>query len=165
VGRPGQTAGAEGPKKLTEWLKSRHLLGSVTAHFIAAEAVGKSVAAAYADEGALLDRMYAGDRVGLRPVYDRLAETAQTLGDDVVLTVCKTYVGMRRKRQFGMIKPATRPCVLLGLALPDVDPAGRLAKAGSMGNDRMTHRIEIAAEKEIDREVKRWLKTAYDRAV
>jgi hypothetical protein len=128
-------------------------------------AVGKSIVDAYADEGALLDRMYAGERAALRPVYDSLAETAQMLGDDVVLTVCKTYVGMRRKRQFAMIKPATRPCVLLGLALPEVKPAGRLANAGSIGNDRMTHRIEIGAPKEIDGEVKRWLRAAYDRAV
>ena len=131
----------EGPKEqkaLTAWLKCKHALGSVTAHFISAEAVGKSVVDAYADEGALLDKMYAGDLAAMRPVYDRLAETAQTLGDDVVLTVCKTYVGMRRKRQFAMIKPAARPCVLLGLALPEVKPAGRLAKAGSIGNDRMS---------------------------
>lgn len=157
--------GLKDRKRLTEWLKSEHKLGTVTAHFIAADAMGESIADAYADEGALLDGMYAGERAALRPVYDKLAETAQMLGRDVVLTVCKTYVGMRRARQFGMIKPATKGRVFLGLTLPEVEPAGRLLPAGSIGNDRMTHRIEIASAKEIDREVKRWLKLAYDRAV
>ena len=73
-------------------------------------------------------------------------------------------VGMRRARQFGMIKPATKGRVFLGLTLPDVEPAGRLLPAGSIGNDRMTHRIEITTVTEIDGEVKRWLKTAYGRA-
>lgn len=152
-------------KALTAWLKSEHSLGTVTAHFIAADALGRSIADAYADEGALLDAMYGGERAALRPIYDRLAETAQTLGDDVTLTVCKTYVGIRRKRQFAMIKPANRPCILLGLALPGVAPAGRLAKAGAIGNDRMTHRIEVGAADEVDQAVKRWLKAAYERAV
>jgi hypothetical protein len=151
-------------KEMTEWLKSRHALGTVTAHFIAAEALGRSIAAEYADEGALLDGMYSGDRAALRPVYDRLAETARKLGSDVELTVCKTYVGMRRGRQFAMIKPTTRTRVDLGLVLPEIRPGGRLSKAGSIGNDRMTHRIGIQAAKEVDGEVKRWLKAAYDAA-
>ena len=157
--------GPRDKKALTGWLKSEHQLGTVTAHFIASDAVGQSVAAAYADEGALIDNMYSGDRAALRPLYDKLAELAQTIGDDVVLTVCKTYVGMRRARQFGMIKPGTKGRVLLGLALPDVAAAGRLVPAGSIGNDRMTHRMEIAGLREIDGELKRWLKAAYARAV
>ena len=158
----------QGPKErkaLTAWLKTKHELGTVTATFIAADAVGESIAAAYSDEGKLLDAMYAGEAAALRPVYDKLAETVQMLGPDVGLTVCKTYVGMRRARQFGMIKPSTKGRVFLGLTLPDVEPAGRLLKAGSIGNDRMTHRIEITNPKEIDAEVKRWLKAAYARAV
>jgi hypothetical protein len=157
--------GPKDRKALTAWLKTKHALGTVTATFIAADAVGESIVDEYSDEGKLLDGMYSGEQAALRPVYDKLAETVQLLGKDVALTVCKTYVGMRRARQFGMIKPATKGRVFLGLTLPDVEPAGRLLKAGSIGNDRMTHRIEIAAPKEIDGEVKRWLKAAYDRSV
>jgi hypothetical protein len=156
--------GPKDRKALTGWLKTEHGLGTVTAHFISGDAVGQGVADAYADEGKLIDAMYSGDRAPLRPVYDKLAEAAQLAGKDVVLTVCKTYVGLRRARQFGMIKPATRGRVFLGLALPGIQPEGRLVPAGSIGNDRMTHRIEITGLKEVDGEVKRWLKTAYGRA-
>jgi hypothetical protein len=158
-------AGLAGRKETVAWLKSEHQLGMVTATFIAAEAEGKSIEATYSDEGALLDGMYSGDRAALRPIYDQLAATARKLGQDVELTVCKTYVGIRRARQFAMLKPTTKTRVDLALALPNVKPAGRLAKAGSIGNDRMTHRIQITTGKEIDGEVKRWLKAAYDRAV
>jgi hypothetical protein len=158
-----------GPKdrnQLAAWLKSEHNLGTVTAKFIAADASGKSLADTYGDEGALLDGMYKDDRAALRPLYDRLAETARKVAPDVELTVCKTYVGIRSsRRQFAMIKPTTKTRVDLGLALPGLAAAGRLLPAGSIGNDRMTHRLEITTGKEIDGEVKKWLKAAYDRTV
>ena len=127
-------------KELAAWLKSQHKLGTVTAMFIAAEATGNSIAAQYRDEGALLDAMYSGDKAALRPIYDELSRAAGKLGKDVALTVCKTYVGMRRSRMFALVKPATRSRVDLGLALPGVAPSGRLARAStSTGNDRITH--------------------------
>ena len=158
----------EGPATRQEriaWLKSGHGLGTVTANFIAAEAEGRSIIDTYADEEALLKAMYAGDRASLRPLYDDLAKAVRRLGKDVSLTVCKTYVGVRRARQFAIIKPGRRPHVDVGLALPDLKPGGRLLKAGSLGNDRMSHRIEIASKKEIDAEFRQWLKAAYERAV
>jgi hypothetical protein len=151
-------------KERIAWLKSEYGLGSVTAMFIAAEAEGRSVIDTYADEGALLDQMFAGEKGALRPLYDGVTTLARKLGKDVDLTVCKTYVGVRRGRQFAMIKPTTRTRVDIGLVLPKVKPEGRLMKAGSIGNDRMTHRIEITSKKEIDGEVKRWLQAAYDGA-
>jgi Domain of unknown function (DUF5655)/Domain of unknown function (DUF4287) len=144
------------------WLKTTHGLGTVTATFIAAEAEGKSIVDTYADSGALLDGMYSGEKAVLRPLYDQLTKLARGLGKDVDLTVCKTYVGIRRAKQFALVRPTTKTRVDLGLALPDVKPAGRLLAAGSIGSDRMTHRIPIATRKEIDSEVRRWLKAAYD---
>lgn len=151
-------------REMVAWLKSRHQLGTVTANFVAAEAAGKSIEETYADEGALLDGMFAGDRAALRPIYEKLAEIARKIGSEVELTVCKTYVGIRRRKQFAMLKPTTKTRVDVGLVLPRVKAEGRLSPAGSIGNDRMTHRIEITTAKEIDGEVKRWLKAAYDLA-
>lgn len=151
-------------KERIAWLKSEHKLGSVTALFIAAEAEGKSIVDEYSNEDALLDAMYAGERAALRPLYDELAKTAKKLGKDVDLTVCKTYVGIRRGKQFAMVKPwKTR--VDLGLVLRGVQPAGRLGPAGPIGSERMTHRIAISTKKEIDGELKAWLRRAYEAAV
>jgi hypothetical protein len=162
--RLAKKEGPPGRKEKVAWLKSAHGLGTVTANFIAAEAEGKSITAAYADEGALLNGMFAGDRTGLRPIYDELVKTSRKLGKDVELTVCKTYVGMRRGRQFAIVKPTTRTRVDLGLALPKAEAGGRLLKAKSMGSDRMTHRMELASKRDIDGEVKRWMQTAYEAA-
>jgi hypothetical protein len=43
-----------------------------------------------------------------------------------------------------------------------VKPVGRLGTAGPIGNDRMTHRVQISSKKEIDGEVKDWLRQAYE---
>jgi hypothetical protein len=151
-------------KERIAWLKSTHQLGSITGLFIAAESEGRSLIGEYSDTGALLDGMYGGDRAALRPIYDELAKIAKKLGKDVDLSICKTYVGIRRKKQFAMVKPwKTR--VDLGLALRGVKPAGRLVPAGPIGSERMTHRVQIATRKEIDSEVKDWLRKAYEAAV
>lgn len=151
-------------KERIAWLKSEHGLGTVTAMFIAAEAEGRSIVDTYSDEGALLDNMFAGEKAALRPLYDGVTTAARKLGKDVDLTVCKTYVGIRRGRQFAIVKPTTRTRVDVGLVLPNAKANGRLRNAGSIGNDRMTHRIEIASKKDIDAELNRWLKAAYDAA-
>ena len=48
--------------------------------------------------------------------------------------------------------------------LKDTAAKGRLIDTGGFAKkDRITHRIEITSLKDIDTEVKRWLKVAYDR--
>jgi hypothetical protein len=65
---------------------------------------------------------------------------------------------------FAQIKPTTRTRIDLGLALGDTPATGRLIDTGGFEKkDRITHRIPITSPAEIDDEVKRWLKTAYDR--
>src|SRR4051794_41357524 len=84
----------EGPhekKDIIAWLKTKHDIGTVTANFIAAEAIGQSVVGLYADEGALLDRMYAADRQPLRPLYDRLAGARRRPGADHGMTGSTTH--------------------------------------------------------------------------
>ena len=64
---------------------------------------------------------------------------------------------------FAQIKPATRSRIDLGLALRNLKPTGRLIDTGGFANkDRITHRIELKFASEIDQEVEKWLKTAYD---
>ena len=62
MGRVDATERATSRKPRIAWLKSEHGLGTVTANFIAADAEGRSIVETYADEGALLDAMYAGKR-------------------------------------------------------------------------------------------------------
>jgi predicted transport protein len=159
-------AKAGGPsiaKECYAWLKKEHGLPHLSAQIVADTVSGQGRYEGYDNQDALVDALYAGPKAGLRPIYDQLVKVARKLGKDVVLTPCKTYVSLRRKRQFAIVKPTTRTRVDLGLTLADVKPQGRLEAAGKTGSDRISHVIKIEALKEIDAEVTRWLTEAYER--
>jgi hypothetical protein len=96
----------------------------------------------------------------MRPVYDRLAEAARALGDDVQFAPKKGYVSLRRNKQFCTIHASTADRVDVGLQLKGVAPAGRLEAAGSW-NAMVSHRVRVGAVGEVDRQLLGWLKQAY----
>jgi hypothetical protein len=162
---------ASGPpteKERREWLKKEHKLGTNTAWWIAERAAGKGLEdgdpEAYLRAAAdYVEAMYSGGKAGLRPLHDRLVQVARDLGADVKVCPCQTIVPLYRNHVFAQIKPATRTRIDLGLALKNTQAAGRLLDTGGLAKgDRITHRIAITKLEEIDDEVRRWLKTAYD---
>jgi hypothetical protein len=111
-----------------------------------------------------VEEMFPGARRGLRPIYEELLDLGLSLGSDVKACPGKTIVPFYRKHVFAQIKPATNTCIDMGFALGDMPPAGGLIDTGGFKKgDRITHRIPITKTSEIDSEVKRWLKKAYDR--
>jgi hypothetical protein len=107
--------------------------------------------------------MYAGPKAGLRPIYDQLLTVGLRVGKDVKACPCKTIVPLYRNHVFAQLKPTTRTRLDLGLALKDTKATRRLIDTGGLAKgDRITHRIPITKLDEIDDEVKRWLKIAYD---
>jgi Domain of unknown function (DUF5655)/Domain of unknown function (DUF4287) len=161
----------EGPadeKGRREWLKKEHGLGTNSAWWLAERSVGKGTedddpeAYLRAAPG-MVDAMYVG-KEGLRPLHDALIALAAELGPDVRACPCKTIVPLYRNHVFAQIKPATRKRIDLGFALGDTKATGRLIDTGGFAKkDRITHRIRIESEADIDDEVRRWLKAAYDR--
>jgi len=163
----------EGPKaeaQRRDWLKTKHKLGTNGAWWIAARVDGKgseedspekylAVAPTYVEE------QYAGKKEALRPIYEKVLQLAAELGVDVKACPCKTIVPLYRNHVFAQIKPTTNTRLDLGLALTQYK--GRLPKrlvdtGGLSKKDRITHRIELKFASEIDQEVEKWLKTAYD---
>jgi hypothetical protein len=107
--------------------------------------------------------MYAGPKAALRPLYDALLQLGLSLGGDVKACPCKTIVPLYREHVFAQLKPTTRTRLDLGLALHDEPAVGRLIDTGGRAKkDRITHRIAISQLDEIDGEVKRWLRQAYE---
>lgn len=155
-------------KERREWLKTQHKLGTNYAWWLAERAEGKGeedgdpeaylkAAEQYVEE------MFAGPKAGLRPVYDRLLTIGLKLGQGVKACPCKTIVPLYRKHVFAEIKPTTQTRIDLGLALGKMKTPKRLIDTGGFAKkDRITHRIPITKLAEIDDEVKRWLKTAYE---
>jgi len=112
-----------------------------------------------------VDEQYAGPKGKLRPIFDELLKLGKSMGDDVKACPCKTIVPFYREHVFAQIKPTTNTRIALGFALTHYK--GKLPKrlidtGGLAKKDRITHRIEITATEQVDGEVKKWLKTAYD---
>ena len=87
----------------------------------------------------------------------------KSLGKDVGVCPCKTIVPFYRNHVFAQIKPSTQTRIDFGLSLASTKARGRLIDTGGLAKkDRITHRIPISSVHEIDDEVKRWAKAAYD---
>jgi hypothetical protein len=109
----------------------------------------------------LVEGRYA-DRPQLRPIYDRIIEAAAGLGEAVV-QARKTYVSLvAPHRTFARIQPTTKSRVDLGLRLEGQKPGGRLQP--SKIHETMKVQIALAAADQVDAEVVRWLKKAYDQS-
>ena len=118
---------------------------------------------AHQDDGDLVATQYAGDKAALRPIYDKLLKAARGFGPDLEVAPKKTYVSLRRTKQFALVQPSTRTRVDLGINLKGTPPAGRLEASGSF-NAMVSHRVRLETLEDVDAEVVGWLKNAYDAA-
>jgi hypothetical protein len=110
-----------------------------------------------------VEDLFAGPKAGLRPIYEALLAAGLKLGKDVRVSPCQTFVPLYRNHVFAQIKPATRTRIDFGLALKDTKTPKRLIDTGGFAKkDRITRRIEISSLDDIDDEVRRWMKLAYD---
>ena len=72
----------------------------------------------------------------------------------------KTSVSLRRSKQFGLIEPATKTRVDIGINLKGDVPTERLLAAGGM----CTHNVRVSDVAQVDDELIAWLREAYERA-
>lgn len=110
----------------------------------------------------LLENQYKGKEV-LLPIYESLLAIVKNFGKDVTVTPKKTSVSIIRKKQFALIKPATKTRIDLGLKLKDKPTTDRLENSGPFGT-MCTHRIKLSSVDQIDNELKELLKEAYEKA-
>lgn len=164
-------SGPKDEKARRDWLKTEHGLGTNSAWWLAERAEGTGAEGddpdAYlkAAEG-YVEKMFSAPKSGLRPIYDALLKLGLSAGKEAKACPCQTIVPLYRNHVFAQIKPTTRTRIDFGFALGDTKATGRLIDTGGFAKkDRITHRIEITSLKDIDDEVKRWLKVAYERDV
>jgi hypothetical protein len=144
--------------ELVGFLKSEHGIGHGYANMIAMEALK----AADAPEGdQLVEAQYAEAKAAVRPIYDALVKAIRAFGPDVELAPKKAYVSLRRSKQFGLIQPSTPARVDVGINLKGAEPSGRLEASGSF-NAMVSHRVRVGSPVEVDAELVKWLKAAYD---
>ena len=110
-----------------------------------------------------VEDMFAGAKAPLRPLYDALLTLGLSIGRDVKACPCKTMVPLYRNHVIAQVKPSSRTRIDFGLALGDMKTPKRLVNTGGFGKgDRITHKIAISARGDVDAEVTRWLKQAYE---
>jgi hypothetical protein len=144
--------------QIVGWLKAEHGMSHGFTNLAALTALRPAEPGAGADA---LDAIYAGSKAGLRPLHDAVVAAATGLGENVELAPKKTYVSLRREKQFATVGPAPGGHLEIGLNLRDAAPAGRLESVtGGMCSDR----VRISTGTELDDELRGWLRAAYDRA-
>lgn len=151
------------------WLMERYKLGYGDANTVAffvdkplPDLSGAAPAApAAAQQGDPLDAIYAGAKAHLRPLHERLMQVVAALGP-CEQAPKKTYISLRRKKQFAMLGPATKELVELGLNVKGLPPHPRLKAMPPGGMCQYT--VRLGAAEEVDETLAGWLRAAYDAA-
>ena len=159
----------ESEKDCREWLKKEHKLGGTTAGLVAEVWNGRGEDLLRAENylasaSQYVEDMYAAKQ-SLRPIHNRLIELGRKLGTDVKICPCKTIVPLYRNHVFGEIKPTTKTRIDLGFALKSYQgklPKRLLDTGGLQKGDRITHRIPLTSVDEIDDDVQKWMRIAYE---
>lgn len=153
-----RASGLEKHAAAVAMLKAEHGLGHGNANIIVVKA-READAGGPASDAALIATHYAGRNAALRPAYDAVVAAVTAFGDDIELAPKKTYVSLRRRRQFGQVGPAAGQ-LEVGVNLPGREPTERLRPASGMA----THRVRIGDATGLDEELIGWLREAYERA-
>ncbi|MFN2190269.1 MAG: DUF4287 domain-containing protein [Candidatus Promineifilaceae bacterium] len=106
---------------------------------------------------------YEGAKAKLKPIYEALISEVNKFGSDVEIAPKKTYVSLRRSKQFAIVQAATKSRVDLGLNLKEVEAGGRL-EGGNVFSGMCTHKVRLTEVGQVDQEVVGWLKQAYSDA-
>ena len=145
---------------IIKFLKTEHGFTHGYANFVAHKS--KKSDAASIDDADLLTNQYKG-RESLKPIYEKLIVAIEKFGSDITRTPKKSAVSMIRKKQFALIKPATKTRIDLGLKIKGKPTTARLENSGPFGT-MCTHRVRLTNVDEVDSELIGWLMEAYEMA-
>jgi predicted transport protein len=141
--------------QMITYLKTEHGMTHGYANLVATQ-----VRSQPGSEDDLVAAQYAGPKARLRPMYEAVLAEATGLGPDVEVAPKKTYVSLRRHKQFALVKAATRSQIEIGFNLAGEPGSDRLRPTSGM----CSHTLRIGSVDEIDAELRGWLRAAYERA-
>ncbi|MEE4194751.1 MAG: DUF4287 domain-containing protein [Anaerolineae bacterium] len=111
----------------------------------------------------LVAAQFSKGKEALKPIYDAIIEAIEGFGSDVEIAPKKTYVSLRRSKQFAIIKPATKTRVDLGFNTKGEAATERFSGENAFGG-MCTHLVQLTSVDEVDAEVVEWLRKAYKNA-
>jgi len=104
---------------------------------------------------------YTGAKSALRPIHDKIMAETKKFGEFEIAPK-KTYLSLRRKKQFAMVGPATNTQVEVGLNVKGLKAASRLVAQPE--KSMCNYKVRVADVKEVDKELIGWIRQAFDAA-
>ena len=146
--------------EIVKFLKEEHQVTHGYASEIALKVLASDAASA-TDTDDLIESQYSG-KEHLKPYYEKLIAEIKKFGGDFEIAPKKTYVSLKRKKQFVILNPASKTRFEIGFNLKGVEAKGKLEN--EKPNGICSHKINLSDISEIDHEVIDYIKMAYDNA-
>jgi predicted transport protein len=146
--------------EIVKFLKETHNITHGYASEIALKVLG-SDAASTTDTDGLIESQYKG-KENLKSFYDKLISEIQQFDGDFEIAPKKTYVSLRRKKQFIVLNPASKTRFEIGFNLKGIAETGKLQ--AEKPDAICSHKISLSDINEIDKEVIDWIKMAFEKA-
>lgn len=146
--------------EIVKFLKETHQVTHGYASEIALKVLGSD-----ADSSENTDELIVSQYKGkehLKAYYDLLLAEVNKFEGEFEIAPKKTYVSLKRKKQFVILNPASKTRFEIGFNLKGVEPKGKLE--AEKPNGICSHKINLANIDEIDKEVMDWIKMAFERA-
>ena len=158
-----KSSGFEKHGEIRDFLKNTLNLGFGDANTLAHE-FKKSQEPPAESSGAItnkVDEIYSGSRENLRPLHDAVMKAIISLGD-FEISPKKTYLSLRRKKQFAMVGPSTKGRLEIGINMKDVPATERLVELPPGG--MCQYKVWLTDETDVNNELLGWIKIAFDQA-
>jgi predicted transport protein len=146
--------------EIVKYLKEQHQVTHGYASEIALKVLASDADSA-TDSDQLIENQYKG-KEHLKPIYEKLIAEIQKFGGAFENAPKKTYVSLKRKKQFIILNPASKARFEIGFNLKGVEPKGKLE--AEKPNGICSHKISLSDIKDIDKEVIDWIRMAFDNA-
>lgn len=128
------------------------------AHYVLKPAASPAAGEAGPPLEGVVAELYSGPKAALRPIHDKLMAEISAFGD-FEISPKKTYLSLRRKKQFAMIGPATNTRVEVGLNMKDVAATERLQQLPPKG--MCDYKVRLGDPTEVDAELIGWIRQAF----
>ncbi len=144
--------------KMVAWLKTEHGFGHGDANLVAAIARQSDSSAPAGDPA---DAWYTGAKAPQRPQHDRVVTTIDGFGSDVEHAPKKSYLSLRRRKQFATVGPGPRGTLQIGVNLKGAELEAPFVDLGP--GKMCTHQARLPLDADLE-PVLAVLRQAYDAA-
>lgn len=147
--------------EIIKFLKEQHAFTHGFANLVAHKSRGSDAGSAENQDDLIQDQ-YKG-KEHFMPLYDKLIAHITQFGPDVEIAPKKSYVSLRRKKQFAILQPTTKTRFEININLKGQEPIGKL-EAITAANAMCSHKMNLTGESDLNEEVLSWIKKAYEMA-